>query len=292
MNIGVVGEGKFGQAIGSLLEYNDIAFEYAEKSRPFTRRTDLIFLMLPTQFIRSSFKENAPFITDETIIVNGSKGIEEKTHLLPRQIVKNLGSYPNYYSLVGPSFAHGIKAKHPTIVSLGYKDPEYVDTIKDLLQTPYFRVHATPGYPALELASAMKNLYAILCGYAHGLGYGMNTQALLITLAMQEFTRLSDAMGFNHYDVMSPGVVGDLMLTCSSQQSRNFKFGLYLAKYDKERALKTVNDTVEGYYTSHSVKVLAKENKVDLPLALLTLKLINHHHKQGANCFQAFIGSL
>ncbi len=291
MNIAIVGQGKFGQAIGSLLVYNDVPFQYVEKDRPLKVHADLIFLMLPTQFIRTFFKENKQFINDETIVVNGAKGIEEKTHLLPRQIVKSIGDFPHYYSLIGPSFAHGVKARQPTIVSLGYNEPTHVDIIKKLLQTPYFRVRITDGYYALELASAMKNLYAIICGYAHGLGYGMNTQALLISLAMEEFTLLSDALGFNRYDVISPGVVGDLVMTCSSQQSRNYKFGLYLAKYDEQRALQEVNDTVEGYFTSHSVRVLARDNNVELPLAVLTHKIIKNQSEASSN-FHKFIANI
>lgn len=291
MNVAIIGQGKFGQAIGSLLEYNGVEFEYADKGKTLTRSADLIFLMLPTQFIRAAFKDNADFITSSTIVVNGTKGIEQQTHLLPRQIIKSIGDFPNYYSLIGPSFAHGIKSKQPTRVSLGYNEPKDIETIKQLIQTPYFRIQSTPGYPALELASAMKNLYAIICGYAHGLGHGMNTQALLITLAIEEFTKLSDAMKFNHYDVLSPGIVGDLVMTCSSQQSRNFKFGLYLAKTDKEAALHAVNDTVEGYYTSRSIKILAKQNNVKLPLALLTLELIDNH-STGPQRFKEFIAEL
>src|ERR1039457_1257818 len=181
MNIAIIGQGKFGQAIGSLLEYNGVDFEYAEKDRPLTSPADLIFLMVPTQFIRTALRQNKRFISDKTIIVNGAKGIEEKTHLLPHQIVQSVGAYPNYYSLIGPSFAHGVRAKQPTIVSLGYENTKQLTIVKNLIQTPYFRVHPVAGCAALELASALKNLYAILCGYAHGLGTGVNSQALLIT---------------------------------------------------------------------------------------------------------------
>lgn len=288
MNIAIIGEGKFGQAIGSLLEYNGVEFEYAEKGRPLGRPADLAFLMLPTQFIRKSLRDNSRFIGRKTIIVNGAKGIEEKTHLLPYQIVESAGSYGSYYSLMGPSFAHGIKARYPTIVSLGYDKPGHLPAIEALLETPYFRVQPIAGYPALELASALKNLYAILCGYAHGLGLGMNTQAMLITLALREFTRLAEAMGFTDYDVMSPGVVGDLMLTCSSEQSRNFKFGLQLAKADSQSVSDMTASTVEGYHTSHSIRSIARRREVDLPLAFLTLRIIKNH-KDGAAHFHKFI---
>jgi len=290
LNTAIIGQGKFGQAIGSLLEYKDVIFEYAERDKLLTRPADLIFLTLPTRFIRGALRENSRFISEKTTIVNGVKGIEEKTHLLPHQIVASVGSYGAYYSLMGPSFAYGVKAKQPTIVSLGYEDPQHLNVVSNLLQTSYFRVHPVSGYAALELAGALKNLYAILCGYAYGLGLGMNTQALLITLALGEFTRLADAMGFTDYNVMAPGVVGDLMLTCSSEQSRNFKFGLHLAKADDQEVQKMLASTVEGYHTSHSIRFIARELKVELPLAFLTLKLISNKG-DSATLFHDFIAN-
>jgi len=288
MNIAIIGQGKFGQAIGSLLDYNGLDFEYAEKDRPLTRSADLIFLMVPTQFIRIALRQNKRYISNKTIIVNGAKGIEEKTHLLPHQIVQSVGDYLNYFSLIGPSFAHGVRAKQPTIVSLGYESTKQLTTVKNLIQTPYFRVHPVAGTPALELASALKNLYAILCGYAHGLGAGVNSQALLITLALGEFTQLAEAMGFKNYDVMSPGVVGDLMLTCSSDQSRNYRYGVGLAKGDEQEMQKLLSATVEGYHTSHSIRFIARQLQLELPLAFLTLKIINDREK-GASYFHQLI---
>lgn len=273
-----------------MLEYNGIEVEYAEQGRLLTKPADVAFLMLPTQFVRGALRDNSQFINSQTIIVNGAKGIEEKTHLLVYQIVEAVGSYKAYYSLLGPSFAHGIKAKHPTLVSLGYEDPKYLKLIEDLLRTPYFRLRPIKGYPALELASAMKNLYAILCGYAHGLGYGMNTQAMLITLALTEFTQLAEAMGFQDYDALAPGVVGDLMLTCSSEQSRNFKFGLHLGREDHQVVQEMLANTVEGYHTSHSIRAISRQLNIKLPLALLALELTNDKGG-GAARFNNFIKS-
>jgi glycerol-3-phosphate dehydrogenase (NAD(P)+) len=114
---------------------------------------------------------------------------------------------------------------------------------------------------------------------------------MLITLALGEFSRLADAMGYTDYDIMSPGVIGDLMLTCSSDQSRNYRFGLSMAKSDQEEMARLLNATVEGYHTSHSIRYIARQKKIDLPLALLTLRIINdtkngpaHFHKLIADC--------
>jgi glycerol-3-phosphate dehydrogenase (NAD(P)+) len=214
--------------------------------------------------------------------------IEEKTHLMAHQIVRSVGRYPNYYALIGPSFAEDIVAKQPTLVSLGYKQPEHLLAIKKTLETPYFRIRPIRGYRALELASALKNLYAILCGYAEGLGFGPNTQAQLITLALEEFQTLAKAMHLADYDVSSPGVVGDLVLTCSSRRSRNYQYGLQLAKSGDHNPHETPLLTVEGFHTSHSVNALAKVHKVWLPLAALTSRIINKEVTDAAG-FQAFL---
>lgn len=276
MNIAFIGLGHYGKAIASLVEHNGLEYDYAEKAenRLLSQPADLAFLMVPAQFMRQALEDNKQYLSDETIIVNGSKGIEEGTHLMAHQIVRSVSRFPYYYSLIGPSFASGIMEKHPTVVSLGYKRPEHVETIKQFLETPYFTIHESKGYRAVELASALKNLYAILCGYAHGLGYGPNTQAQIITLALAEFRQLAKAMHFADYDVMTPGVVGDLVLTCSSEESRNFQYGLALARGEAERGVEPAQ-TVEGYHTSHSICAIAKEHGAVLPLAALTSKVIS-----------------
>jgi glycerol-3-phosphate dehydrogenase (NAD(P)+) len=289
MNIAFLGLGEFGQAIASLVEYNGLSYDYAEvaESKLLAQPADMVFLTVPTQFMRQALLDNRRFIPNEAVIVNCAKGIEEKTHLMAHQIVRTIDRYPNYYSLIGPSFARGIIDKHPTVVSLGYKQPEHLDAIKQVLVTPYFRILESKGYRSLELASALKNLYAIVCGYADGLGFGPNTQAQLVTLALHEFRQLAKAMKFADYDVLSPGVVGDLMLTCSSRQSRNYQYGLKLAQTgDHDPHEGPV--TVEGFHTSHSINVIAKQKQVKLPLAALTSRIINKE-VSNAEAFRTFL---
>lgn len=275
MNIAFLGLGKFGQAMASLVEYNGLEYDYADNGKALSRPADLVVLTVPTQFMRQAFMDNRRFIPDQAIIVNGAKGIEERTRLMAHQIVRSIGRYPNYYSLIGPSFAAEVIERHPTVVSLGYKRPEHLKTIKRVLETPYFRIQEARGYRALELASALKNLYAIVCGYAQGSGFGASTQAQLITLALGEFRELARAMKFADYDVMSPGVVGDLVLTCTSPQSRNFCYGLSLARAGNHPPDTSPDSTVEGFHTSHSINAIARQHGVKLPLAALTIHIIN-----------------
>ena len=288
MNIAFLGLGNFGRAIASLVEYNGLAYDYAEvtESRLLSRPADMVFLTVPTQFMRQALTDNRPFIADEAVIVNCAKGIEEKTHLMVHQIVRSVSRYPNYYALIGPSFASGIIEQQPTVVSLGYKRPEHLASITKVLTTPYFRVVPSKGYRSLELASALKNLYAIACGYAEGVGFGPNTQAYIITLALNEFRQLAKAMKFADYDVLSPGVAGDLILSCSSQQSRNYHYGLKLAQTGGHELRQ--GSTVEGFHTSHSINSIAKRHGVKLPLAALTSRLINRE-ASGAEALRAFL---
>jgi glycerol-3-phosphate dehydrogenase (NAD(P)+) len=288
MKIAFIGMGAFGKAIASLVEYNGLEYDFAESGKLLVQPADLVFLMVPTQFMRQALEDNKPFIGENAVIVNAAKGIEEKTHMMAHQIVFSIGKYRNYYSLIGPSFAHGIQAQDPAVVSLGYKDPTHLATIKKVLETPYFRVEEAKGFRALELASALKNLYAISCGYAQGLGFGSNTQAQLITIALQEFTRLAKAMRFADYDPMTPGVVGDLLLTCSSTESRNFRYGLELAKGKTKSADTPGGHTVEGFHTSHSINIIAKDHDTVLPLAKFTSQIVNGS-QNGADTFRHFL---
>ncbi len=285
-----MGWGAFGQAIGSLLTHNGVKFTVVDVDKPLRHSIDVLFLVVPTQFIRAAFEANSRFIRPDTIIVNAAKGIEETTRLLPYQIVQSLGKYPNYYTLIGPSFASEIIDRQPTLLSLGYASKRHLPLIRELLQTPYFRVQSTRGRRALELASALKNVYAIACGYAEGLGCGMNTRAELITLALQEVVELGDAMKLGGA-VTAPGIVGDLVLTCSSRESRNFQFGQRLATMNQARALKKSTGVVEGLSTSHSVQALCRKYHVELPLASLTSQLIEDS-QDGPARFHAFVQSL
>jgi len=290
MNIAFIGYGTFGQALASLVQHNGLDYDYAEPAHLLSKHADLVFLTLPSQHIRTALEANSPFVDQDSVIINAAKGIEEGTHQMVHQIVASVGEFPYYYSLIGPSFADGIRTHDPAVVSLGYKDPTFLADIQKALQTPYFRVEPAKGFQALELASALKNLYAITCGYARGLGFGPNTQAQLISIGLREFTILAKAMRFADHDPIAPGVAGDLFLTCSSDHSRNFQYGLRLAKGVRSGQRQLEKHTVEGYYTSHSINHIAKKHKAVLPLAALTSQIVNHQ-SHGATEFRNFLAS-
>ena len=113
----------------------------------------------------------------------------------------------------------------------------------------------------------MKNVYAIICGCAHGLGFGANTRAELITLALKEYALIAKAMNFPYNTLALPGIVGDLVLTCSSPQSRNYTFGFNSATMLPREALLKSGKTIEGYHTSFTIHELSKKCRVQLRLA-------------------------
>lgn len=274
MRVAFLGFGVYGNAIASLLDYNKITYDYTRRSdqQPLNGKVDVLFIAVPAQAVRSALLANRNCITRDTVIINCAKGIEQDSHKLVFEIVAELHNTENYYSLSGPSFANELNNRMPTSVSLGYHNATHVPMIKDILETPYFKIEEDSDYRTIELAGAMKNVYAIVCGYSSGVGFDANTRALIVLNALREIKQLASAMFEHEPEILQPAVVGDLMLTCNSTQSRNFQYGMSIASGEYEVGGKTI----EGYYTSQSVSYLSGQYDVTLPIADLASKIINH----------------
>lgn len=285
----VVGEGKWGMALASLLTKNKREFEFWKRGQEFPDNS-IIVMCIPTQAIREVLNDNSKNIKN-AIYINGAKGIEKKTNKLPYQIATEiLNGNIDYFSLIGPGFAKEVKEEMPTLVNIGYAKDRNADLVKDLFQTDYFRVRLTKGVRALELASAFKNVYAIACGLATGLGYETNTRVKLIVMAIEEFYKLSRKLGYKIDRRALPGTIGDLILTCNSEESRNFSFGEFLAKYKSEEALIKVKETVEGYTTVESIPYFEQSTKVELPVARFVYDIIKTDNPKAAKqIFQEFV---
>lgn len=263
MNVIIVGEGSFGKAIFSVVakNCNNVAFYRNGQAL----EADVIILTVPAQSLRSVYQTIGQ---SDAIIVNCAKGIEQKTHLLPFQIAEDvLGKTSHYTTLMGPSFAQEVIDEMPTLVNLGYrKGNGAVSRVKELFQTNYFRVLVTRSLEAVELAGAFKNVYAIGCGIAAGLGFGTNTRVKLMMVALEEIEAIAKKLGFSIDSDAMPGTIGDLILTCSSVESRNFRFGKLLVLHSAKESLEKLHATVEGYTTLDSVGYFSKKTKISLPL--------------------------
>jgi glycerol-3-phosphate dehydrogenase (NAD(P)+) len=290
MRINILGNGMWGSALGRLLSSNGHDVSFWDKKSQIEPR-DLVVVAVPAQEIRGVVNNYGRNLK-KAVILNSSKGIERKTHQIPSQIIKGvLGKEIEYFTLIGPSFALEVDHKMPTLVNLGGGNSGKTQSMCDLFETNYFRVRPTKSVEALELAGALKNVYAIACGIAEGLGFQINTRAKLITIAYEEYQKLAKQLGYVIDEDARPGILGDLVLTCSSLESRNFRFGKNLTSFCVKDSLAKINSTIEGYSTSFSV--LNFSEKSPMPLAEFILKIIEENNpEQIKNKFAEFVKNI
>lgn len=281
-----MGDGVWGTALGKLLVANghEVSF-WNQKGQ--IDSLDAVVIAIPTQAIRSVIK-NYGHNLKKAVIINSAKGIEKSSYKLPFQIVKELlGAEIKYFTLIGPSFAREVDCKMPTLVNLGGRNGKTLE-ICNLFETDYFRVRPTRSVEALELAGALKNVYAIACGIADGLGFKENTKAKLITIAYEEFQKLALKLNYKIDKRARPGILGDLVLTCSSIESRNFSFGKAIAKYSIKESIEKINSTIEGYNTAFSIAHFSKKSA--MPLGKFVFKVIREdNHKKIGSKFADFV---
>lgn len=287
MNITIVGNGAWGTAIAFLLQINGHTVTFCKKGETLNGSAATV-LAIPTQAIRSVLQKAKNF--RPTLVVNAAKGIEQQTHLLPFQIVKEVLGPVDYFSLIGPSFAKEVMERMPTLVNIGYQNKRNAKRVKDLFQTDFFRIKLYEDVAALELSGAFKNVYAIVAGLSKGLGFGINTRTKLVLLGLEEVYGLCRAFRYPLSEDATPGIVGDMILTCNSLESRNFTFGKLIAKHKVQDALAKINATVEGYHTIASVSYFTKNTGVKLPLATLVKSVVNADNpKEAAKRFTNFV---
>jgi glycerol-3-phosphate dehydrogenase (NAD(P)+) len=260
--ITIIGRGVWGSALGSLLKENNYEFKFWDRKSKID--PGIIIIATPSKAIREVFSSNRNELS-KSVIINTSKGIERKTNFLPFQIANEVLGGIKYFSLMGPSFAKDIQAKNSTSVCLAGE--EDFEKYAKLFITNFFEVKFSDCTPALELGGAFKNIYAISCGLAEGLGLDKKVRANLIKIAKKEIEEICKALNFSIEKNALDAIFSDLEMTCSSIESRNYKFGKYLAKSSPEEALKNVNSTVEGYDNSFSVPYFKNISGLKLPLA-------------------------
>jgi glycerol-3-phosphate dehydrogenase (NAD(P)+) len=271
-NVCIIGNGAWGKALFHVISQNTKHVRIAKRGE--IVQEPIIILAVPTQSLRDLRSVLQPKVK-KPVIINTAKGIERLTHKLPRDIMQEFIPDCHYYALIGPSFAEEVTQNMPTVVNLGYeKASKRNEEMRDLFQTDYFRVKLTRGVEALELSGALKNIYAIGCGLADGIGYQTNTRIQLIMLAIEEMQQLFQKLHITIDRSSLPGTIGDLILTCNSSESRNFRFGQFLAKYNAEESLKKVGATVEGYASLNSIRFLEQKTGIELPLAELIRMIV------------------
>lgn len=228
---------------------------------------DVIVSAVPTQFIRSVFEDISP---EAELVVSLSKGIEIDTLLTPCGILTEvvggaLGE--GAVALSGPSFAREVAAHHPTTVVAASRVPDNARRVRDLISSESFRVYSSDDVLSVELGGALKNVIAIAAGIADGLGFGNNTRAAIITRGLAELTRLGVAVGGNPLTFAGLSGMGDLVLTCTGDLSRNRMLGLEIGRgRSLEEILSGTAEVAEGAETAVAARQLAQRADVELPI--------------------------
>ncbi|MDY7000296.1 MAG: NAD(P)H-dependent glycerol-3-phosphate dehydrogenase [Thermodesulfobacteriota bacterium] len=234
-----------------------------------TDGADYFLFTVPSQFFRSVLLQCQKLLPKKPVVICANKGIELETLMTMSQVVMDvLGALkPRFAMLSGPSFAFEVSREMPTAVTLGCAEKKLAAKLQETLATQYLRVYTNTDFRGVELGGAFKNIIAIAAGVADGLGFGSNARAALITRGLAEMGRLGKALGAEPATFMGLSGMGDLVLTCTGELSRNRQVGLLLGKGQKlMEILKDMKAVAEGVKTTEAVHALGKKLKVELPI--------------------------
>lgn len=230
---------------------------------------DCILIVTPAQHMKAVLLSMPTIIKDDVPFVICSKGIDLETGKLLSTVLQETCPDRLYAVLSGPSFAgEAALGKEPTAVTIAAKDKKIAKNIANSLSSPTFRPYITDDPVGAQICGAVKNVMAIACGVMHGRKMGDNAKAAFITRGLQEIWTLGSAMGTERKTLMGMSGIGDLILTCSSMQSRNFSLGVMLGEGKTlDEILAARNSVTEGVHTAEAVLKLAKKHAVDMPIA-------------------------
>lgn len=304
MKIGVIGAGTWGIALARMLtnsghdvvvwsaiesEIDELESTRKHKNLPgmiipeatkFTKDLkaaaldkDIILMAVPSVFVRATTAKLAPFVSDGQIIVDVAKGIEKETHYTMTEIIedelKKSGSIKNakLVALSGPTHAEEVAKDLPTTIVSACKDEAAAKTVQDVFMNTCMRVYTHFDVLGVELCGAMKNIIALATGISSGLGFGDNTRAALITRGIAEIKRLGIKMGCHDQTFSGLAGIGDLIVTATSEHSRNNRCGKLIGKgVAPDEAIKEIGMVVEGINALPAAISLAKKYNVELPI--------------------------
>ena len=232
---------------------------------------EVVLSVAPSQFVGGVMSGAAPHLDGDAIVVSASKGIEISTLRRMDEVMESVLSpaqMERFTVLSGPSFAAEVAREMPTAVVVASRSNEARLRAQELFQTDYFRVYTTPDVIGVELGGALKNVIALAAGVAAGLGFGHNTRAALVTRGLAEMTRLGVALGADRHTFAGLAGMGDLVLTCTGELSRNRTVGYRLGKGEAlEDILGHMKTVAEGVKTAQAVADLAARTGVEMPIS-------------------------
>ena len=230
-------------------------------------KSSVIFVAVPSSSFREVVKQIAVFAPEEVMLISTTKGIEPSSFKLMSQVMDEESPKSKIGVLSGPNLAKEIASKHPTGTVIASNIEEIRETVKDILRSDTFRVYTNDDMFGIELGGSLKNIYAIIAGLAASIGMGHNTNSMLVTRALAEMARFGRELGADPMTFLGLAGVGDLVVTCSTPLSRNYRIGQALGEGRSiEQALTEVGQVAEGVNTLRLVKEKADELGVYMPL--------------------------
>lgn len=234
-----------------------------------------ILLVTPSHAIRQTIQNCKQYIKEEQYIIICSKGIEESSLLTLSEVVQEELPNNKIGALSGPSHAEEVAKSIPTTIVLSSKHEDVLKSLQDIFMSPMFRVYTSKDIISVEIGGAFKNIIALACGMAAGLGYGDNTFAAIITRGLAELSRLGVQMGGSEKTFYGLTGLGDIIVTCLSQHSRNRKCGYLIGQgVPVEEAIKQVGMVVEGVNATKAAKKIVQKYDVDTPIINATYSVL------------------
>ena len=231
--------------------------------------------MVAAKFVASVSKEILKYQTPNMHFCIGSKGIEQDTCMFVDQVFKKFIKTKKLAVMSGPSFAIDLANSEPVGLSIASKNKKTIDKIKSAYGKNTIKLRPTTDIIGIEICGSIKNIIAVAAGILDGLGYSESTRSFLITESLHDIKKLIYGLGGNKKTILSFAGVGDLLLTATSEKSRNYSYGILVGKKDFKEAQKYLETTtVEGYYTLKSIYKLLRKKKIKMPVIDLIYKVI------------------
>ncbi|MCC2099047.1 MAG: NAD(P)-dependent glycerol-3-phosphate dehydrogenase [Hyphomicrobiales bacterium] len=235
---------------------------------------DLILMVIPAQSLRNVCQAMAAIVPSEIPLVVCAKGIEQKTKKFASEVVADILPHNPVAVLSGPSFAADVVRGLPTAVTIAAQEMMLAESIGQVLGTQSFRLYHSSDVRGVEIGGAAKNVLAIACGIAEGRGLGASAKAALIARGFAELRRFGGAYGADQETLMGLSGLGDLVLTCSSPQSRNFALGVALGE-GRSVAEASSGKLAEGAFTARVLAAMAQESAVEMPIVSAVNAILN-----------------
>ncbi|MGR9049915.1 NAD(P)H-dependent glycerol-3-phosphate dehydrogenase [Halobacillus faecis] len=233
-------------------------------------KAEHVILVVPTKAMREVCGQLKQVLNGKVIITHASKGIEPGSYKRVSEVISEEIPEEKYEGIVvlsGPSHAEEVSLRQPTTVTVSSKELVVAEKVQDLFINRQFRVYTSPDLVGVELGGALKNIIALGAGISDGLGYGDNAKAALITRGLAEIARLGTSMGANPLTFSGLTGIGDLIVTCTSSHSRNWRAGNKLGQgYPLDDVLDQMGMVVEGVRTTKAAFQLAQEQGVEMPI--------------------------